>query len=335
MTIMSMRKREESEMASKRSGGRRYLISGCIAAAALGLTAAESARAVDWSGVPEKEVMLFYPGQGSWEWVLTKDDHSGAPKFREGKNCYACHKTEEKDMGAKIVSGKKLEPHPIAGKPGSLSLKVKTAHDGDRLYFRFQWQGGKPTGKVIDKKFAERVTVMIDDGHVKEAARAGCWGTCHDDVKGMASAPAGKEIKKYLIATRTKVTRQGGGENFKSAAEIDALRNQGVFMEYWQARMNPGKPVDVSDGYILEKRHKNDKPVVGAEASYANGTWTVVLSRKLKAGGGVHKDIVPGKTYNIGFAVHDDHVDHRYHHVSFERTLVLDSGTADFVAAKK
>jgi len=322
-------------MPSKHLNSSTHLLLSCAAGAVLALATAQSAQAVDWAGVPEQEIMLFYPGQGSWEWALTKDDHSGAPKFKEGKNCYACHKGEEKDIGQKIVSGKKLEPAPLAGKPGSLALKVKTAHDGERLYFRFQWQVGKPTGKVIDKKFAERVTVMIDDGNVKEAARAGCWGSCHDDALGMASAPAGKEIKKYLVATRTAVTRQGGGENYKPAAEIDQMLKQGAFLEYWQARMNPGQPVDVSDGYILDKRHRNEKPVVGAEANFANGTWTVVLSRALKAGGGVHKDIVAGKTYNIGFAVHDDHVDHRHHHVSFERTLILDQGKADFVAVKK
>jgi cytochrome c-type protein NapC len=47
---------------------------------------AGTAHALDWSGVPERELTLFQPAQASWEWVMTERDHSGAPKFREGKN---------------------------------------------------------------------------------------------------------------------------------------------------------------------------------------------------------------------------------------------------------
>ena len=79
------------------------------ALAALALWAAP-AGAVDWNAVQGKDVTMFYPGQASWEWVLTPTSHSGAPVFREGKNCHECHKGEEKRMGDTIVSGKKLEP---------------------------------------------------------------------------------------------------------------------------------------------------------------------------------------------------------------------------------
>jgi len=305
---------------------------GIAAGAATGLPA----WAIDWNTVKEQEVILFYPGQGSWEWSLTQDDHSGAKKFREGKNCFACHKGEEKDMGKKIVTGKMLEPAPIPGKSGSIPLKVKTAHDGERLYIRMEWQGAtQPSGKKMDAKVAARATVMLDDGGVKEATRAGCWGSCHDDVQGMASAPAGKEITKYLAASRSKVTRQGGGENYKPVAEIQQLLKQGVFLEFWQARLNPGQPAQAADGYILDKRHDSAAPAVAAEGRFDGGKWVVTLSRKLKAGGEGRKDIVPGKTYAIGFAVHNDHTNHRFHYVSFEQSLVLDQGKADFVAVKK
>lgn len=301
----------------------------------LGAAIGTPALAVDWSAVVEQEMTLLYPGQGSWEWVLTQDDHSAARKFREGKNCFACHKGEEQGMGAKIVTGKKLEPAPIPGKPGSLALKVKTAHDSERLYFRFEWPAAKAGGKKLDPQHAARVTVMLDDGSVKEAARAGCWGSCHDDTIGMASAPTGKDITKYLIASRTQVTRQGGGENFKPAAELQQLLKQGGFLEYWQARLNPGQPAQAVDGYILDKRHESASPMVSAEAQSSGGKWVVILSRQLKSGGEGRKDIVPGKTYTVGFAVHDDYANHRFHYVSLERTLVLDQGKADFVAIKK
>lgn len=294
------------------------------------------ARAIDWSGVEGKDIVLFYPGQASWEWALTESDHSGAPKFRGGKNCKECHEGEQKKIGDLIVSGKKVEPTPIAGKPGSLTLNVKTAHDGERLYVRLEWAGApQPSGTKMDPDYESRVTMMFDDGHVKEATRAGCWGTCHDDAIGMASAPAGMEITKYLAASRTSLTRQGGGENYKPQSDLDVLLGQGSFMEYWQAKLNPGQPTVAVDGYILDKRHKNDAPAVAAEAEFGDGKWVVVLSRALKAPGPNHKDIVPGTTYTVGFAVHDDYTEHRFHFVSFENTLVLDQGEADFVVVKK
>ena len=45
-----------------------------------------------------------------------------------------------------------------------------------------------------------------------------------------------------------------------------------------------------------------------------------------------HKAFVPGKTYTLGFSVHAGHTARRFHYVSLEKTLVLDSGKADFVA---
>ena len=42
----------------------------------------------------------------------------------------------------------------------------------------------------------------------------------------MASAQQGKDLTKYLALSRSKVTRQGGGENFKSSAELDEALNE-------------------------------------------------------------------------------------------------------------
>ena len=90
--------------------------------------------AIDWAGVPARDVTVFYPGQSSWEWALTPTDHQGAPKFREGKDCHDCHRGEEASLGDKVVSGKVNEPAPIAGKPGSIVAHVKVAHDEQRFY---------------------------------------------------------------------------------------------------------------------------------------------------------------------------------------------------------
>lgn len=294
-----------------------------------------AAAAPDWAQVAEREIVLLYPGQASWEWALTERDHSGAPKFREGKNCKGCHEGEQATIGASILSGGKLEPAPIAGKPGSLALKVQVARDTERLYFRLRWKGAAPSGRKQDPEFAARAALMLGDAQVKEAPRAGCWGSCHDDVQGMASAAQNGEITKYLGSSRTKLSRQGGGTSYKTAADIEALLQQGAFLEIWRARLNPGKAAQASGGYILDKLHIHATPPVTAEGGFANGEWSVVISRALKAAHPGQKDLAAGKTYAVGFAIHDDYSSHRFHFVSLEQSLAIDSGTADFVAKAK
>jgi hypothetical protein len=312
-----------------------------VALAAGLMVAGAPVLAVDWNAVDSHSITLFSPGQASFEWVMTQTDHSGAGRFREGRNCMHCHDGEQKDIGDLIVAaegrGAKLEPKPMGaqGKPGTIDLEVRTAHDGDRLYMRLQWQEVAYGGDKIDPDNAARVTVMLDDGTVREASRAGCWGACHDDAIGMASAQDGVNLTKYLFASRSAVARSGGGENYKPDAELQDLLSKGMYLEYWQARLNHGQPAKAVEGYILDKRHEQDATQVGAEASFENGTWTVVLSRPLKAADGHHKDIVPGKQYNLGFAVHNHYTDHRFHHVSLEYTLALDQGDASLIAKKQ
>lgn len=306
-------------------------------ALAVGALIAQPALAVDWSAVPGKQVVLFYPGQSSFEWALTESDHSGAPDIREGDSCADCHDGEQTKIGNLIVSGKKLEPNPIQGKRGAIPATVKIAHDGANLHVRIEWpdSSAPPPPPTMDEEFEVKATFMIDDGTVVAARRTGCWAACHDDMIGMPSAPSGSELTKYLARSRTQVTRAGGGENYKPQGELNQMLADGMFLEFWQARANKGAPAVAADGYILDKRHMNDNPVVNAIASFSGGVWTVELSRALSVDKAGHKDIVPGKTYTVGFAIHDAHADHRFHHVSLEHTLVLDQGSADFVATKR
>jgi hypothetical protein len=290
-----------------------------------------AAAAPNWSGVPAKDVMLFYPGQSSWEWVLTPSDHPGAEKFRAGKNCAACHIGDEKNMGALLVSGKKNEPTPIPGKPGSIDAKVQFTHDDQNLYVRLVIAEGSQPNAKMDNTDEAKVTMMIEPGTVPEAGRAGCWASCHEDSAGMPAA-GGSDRTMYLPKTRAKLSRQGGGDAL--SPDLAKLKAAGYELEYWQARLSPGARAVAANGIIFDKMEETKPTAVTAEASYASGTWTVVFSRKLNAGAGFIP-LAAGKQYTVAFAVHSGHTAKRFHYVSFERTLVLDTGNADFVAAKK
>ncbi len=301
------------------------------AGAVLTLGAGGAQAGIDWPSIPGKELVLFYPGQGSFEWMMTVADHSGATKFREGKTCYACHKGEERQLGANIVGGKKIEPTPISGKPEAIPATVKFARDADNLYVHVEFAPGEQPNSGMDPKNAAKLTVMFADARVPEAGRAGCWVACHDNLDRMASGK--NELTKYLMKTRTKIGRQGG-DQLKPDAELEALKSGGYVMEYWQAQLNAGAPAVPVNGIVAEKREDLSPTLVTADAQFADGAWKVTLARKLDSPA-PHLDFADGGKYMIGVAVHAGHTAGRFHYVSLEQSMVVGSGSADFVAVKK
>lgn len=297
--------------------------------------AAAPAGAVDWGGVNASQITLFYPGQSSWEYVLTPSDHDGAEKFRGGKDCLECHEDEEPEMGETVSSGEKLEPNPIEGKPGSLPVEVKAAYDAERLYFQLSWEDTGFEAAQPESDNLLQVNVMLDDGTVPSYSRGGCWATCHADVEGMPHDTGDPELTKYLARSRTKVTRSGGGENYKSDGDLDSLMSDGMYLEYWQATIAGADAQAVpASGYILDKRHEADTASISAQASLDGGRWTVVLSRSLGAASTGQKELTEGNTYVVGFAVHDGYAAGRHHYVSFKRSLTL-GGDGQIAATKQ
>jgi cytochrome c-type protein NapC len=293
------------------------------------------AAAVDWSRVDSQTIPLFYTGQASWEWMLTQSDHSGAKDIRQGAPCARCHSEDQTKIGTTIVSGQRLEPQPPKKMPGFINATVQIAHDDKNFYVRVSWPAvGEATEPGMDADHPARISLMLDDGTLKEAKLGGCWGTCHDDVRRMASDTAGLDLTKYILASRTKVTRAGGGDNIKDASALKSLIGEGKFFEYWQARVDNQGASSVLDGYILERRHDNDTPIVSGEMSRQGDNWVAVMSRPLSVASDVHKPIVAGKSYTLGFAIHSSHSAGRYHHVSLEKTMQLDGGNADLIAKK-
>ncbi len=180
---------------------------------------------IDWSKIPAKSITLFYPGQSTYDWLLSPDHKKGDKQVAQGKACLSCHEGDEADIGNKLVKGGPLEPTPIAGKNGTLPLSVQAAHDKEFVYFRMQWKSQmNREGRMHDyvrfdgkewksygsyrshekvrsgaepPLYEDRVAIMLDDGKVERFAQQGCWLTCHN---GMRDAPkmAGKDaVKKH------------------------------------------------------------------------------------------------------------------------------------------
>ncbi len=298
-----------------------------VVLSALGLLMAGGAglaSAADAGKAPAKKITVFYPGSSGMEWVLKGTEHGGAKGVKKGETCIGCHvddrtgAEEAPDFGRKISSGEKskntvLEPEPIKGKPGSIPVTVQAAHDASNLYLRFSWKNtGFSSGKKMDADNPVKLAFMLEEpGKVEYDSAGGCWATCHNDVRTM---PGIKDDKK------TKYVKDGSLAN-------------GKFYDLLQFRSGKGqKPVD---GHIAERRvMEGGKALSEARGELKGDTWTVNFTRKLAGGEGDVK-LEPGKVYNFGFAIHDDHTAGRYHYVSFGYTLGLGNAKADINAVKQ
>jgi len=263
----------------------------------------------DWSKVPARKITAFYPGASPMEWITKGTEHGGARALKKGESCASCHDEEAADMGKKMVSGQKLEPTPPKGKAGSIPVSVQAAHDAQNLYLRFSWkQPPGAGGAKMDAENAVKLAFMLEDNKVEMANVAGCWAACHGDSRTM---PGAKDDKKTKYVT---------GGSVASGKFYDLVQ--------WRSK---GKP---TDGHVAESRvMEGGSALVSADGKLAGDTWTVIFTRKL-AGGAGDIALAPGKTYNFGFAIHDDHAGGRFHHVSLGYTLGIDA-KADITAAKQ
>ena len=315
---------------------------------------------VDWTKVPTKVVPLFYPGQAGLEWVWNKPDHSSANQLLEkGRTCTYCHDEDAQDIGKLIVAGKPagaakaiLDSEIPAGKRGAFPVTVYAAHDATKLYLRFEWVAHKllPAQKM-DPKNEVKLAIMIDDNQVEGAKSNGCWSTCHMDMRTMPDTPDSVKghprakalgwedgVTKYLKESRGELSLEdkprGAWDKFKSDSEIAAALGAGKFMDLMQYRSGKGeKPVD---GYVLDARVMDGgKGLVKAEGRKEGNKWVVTMERLLEPKGKGDHRIVPGRQYNIGFAIHEDFASARFHHVSLGYTLALDDEDAFFNVVKQ
>jgi cytochrome c-type protein NapC len=314
---------------------------------------------INWANVAPAEITLFYPGQASMEWVLQGSDHGGARPLKSGDRWLECHEEEEVDIGDLIVSGEKLEPNPIPGKRGSIVVNIQAAHDSDYLYMRFQWPDTEHApvpfadGGKMDSDNQTKLAIMLttNDEKVEFADRAGCWQSCHHDARSMPHAPDEAALNasplaqslnftdgvtKYLKESRTELEirgkggkPRGGWDKLKDNAEIQSALNDGQFMDLLRYKSGAGES---EDGYILSERIMEGGQGVSFTGALSDGVWTVEMKRKLVSDQPGDISLSAGNLYNIGFAIHDDYSNARYHHVSFGFKLGFDDEDADINA---
>ena len=94
------------------------------------------------------------------------------------------------------------------------------------------------------------------------------------------------------------------------------------------------KEGDMVPDYLLSRQDAQGSAAEnGAIASWKDDMWTVVVVRPLALANPDDKGLKDGGVYNVGFAVHDDNITTRGHHVSFNKTLGF-GAKADIQAVK-
>jgi len=252
----------------------------------MAVQAADPAK-INWKKIPAVKVGLFYPGQSSYEWLVSKE-HDGASKVKRGDSCVSCHDEDdaEKELGASLVKAGPLEPMPVKGKDGYKDLKVQAAYDSKNLYLRFQWQTQNPypgnehqylrfdgkewkvwgfpkLDKIVQDRhmqgiYEDRMSVMIDDGKVPGFAAQGCWLTCHTGERDMPKQATKSEIEANALMKAIKrrdvrkflpSTRNDplDWKSGKSIDEIKAIKAAGGFVDLIQWRAHRSNPVGMAD----------------------------------------------------------------------------------------
>lgn len=115
----------------------------------------------------------------------------------------------------------------------------------------------------------------------------------------------------------------GGWDKLKEEAEITALLEGGTFMDVLRANPSGG-----DNGHILDARRSATGGEIETSVTQDGDTWTAVIKRPLDTGAPGDITIEPGKTYTVGFAIHDDHTIGRFHHVSMDWHMALDNPEA-------
>lgn len=262
--------------------------------------------ALDWSAAPSKEMTLFFPGELSWEKVLTSDTHAGAAGVRSKNTCQSCHGGDEAQLGGAVA---KAEDH-ISG-PTSVDVTLKLAVENDTLYFRIDLPAIK----------AGQVSLMLDNNSYMHSSLSGCWSACHDDLPGMDSE-SGLELTKYLSVSRLKNTRTGGSDSYKSDSELTALMEDGQFMEIVGVDISTTAESKPFHGYVLDRRHMASPKGIAAagltvDVDTANAMTSVVIGRPLDSALPGVKSLSPSTLNSLAIALHTEGNTNRHHLVSF------------------
>lgn len=334
---------------------RKLIVLSAIALFLIVLPLPVEAGEIKWGDVGTTDIVLFYPGAASWEF-LTSDDHrlGGRDIKKLRKDCRHCHLSDAGELDLKadeIASGtikmkrshSAFEPEPVPGKKGTMAADVKAAYDKDYLYIMVGW-AAKGTGWRQTKgpgSVPDRVSVQLNSVD-KHFGKYGCFITCHNDLNTMPGSPSKKEVAAnpyYGKLGRDDVrlyafyTRGQWSEN-KGQAELNALLKERGRIDLRSVALEGGR-AEAFDGWVFDDRGwEKGKDAGEATGSWKDGRYSVVFKVRLGSTDPFDVKLSEGEVLNAGFAIHADGVEKRKHYVSFPYSIGVGVGGADITAVK-
>ncbi len=317
---------------------RRYwcgLLYGVFFVAVGGAATAADPSSIDWSNIEVKTVQLFYPGASTYDWLLSKEHKKGYKKVPKGESCTKCHELDEAYMGKMVLEEGMAEPNAAPNRRAVIDFSIQAAYDQENVYLRFQWKSDSK-GSADEP---DGVAIMFADKKVKRFIKQGCWATCHEGMYDTRDVPSEdeamgvlntKKVTKYLHISRSD--REASWNQLKSADALAQIRADGGFVDLWRWSSSG----EVEDESVLEARLIDAGASAGdvhAKGEMKDGKYTVVMWRKLDTGHPEDDKIMAVKKYlKVGFAVHDNNVDSRYHYTSFPLSMGIGTKKADINA---
>ncbi len=266
-------------------------------------------------------------------------DDGTVPMFREQGCWLSCH-DGQRDMPGR-ASQDQVKAHPLLGKV----LKKKDVRKylpASRTDENASWDKTKSADEIAQIKAAggfvdmmqwrahrSNIVGMSDDGYVLEYR-------LFDAGKKMFSSNENKKAHqpKFMYDQDKVGVKSVTADTLRDPSNPYALVREKNAVEF-----NPKlgwKKGDMIPKYAVTRTGTQGSAADNnnTKGEWKNGVWTVMWTRPLNTGHPQDDKILKeGGVYSIGFAVHDDNITTRGHHVSFPFILGI-GAKADLVATR-
>lgn len=253
-------------------------------------------------------------------------DDGSVPMFAEQGCWLTCHDGMV-DM-QKEARQAAIDDNPLLG--AQLHAKeVRKYLPGSRTDVRATWSKGKSADELNELKasggfvdlmqwrgYRSNSVGMADDGYVLEYRHS-------DEGESVFKKNWDDAANQPLYMFDESKT----GFKAKSADDLDSVsKDYALVPELNAVAFDAGagwKKDDVIPKYVVSRTNASGSAADNqdVQAEWKDGIWTLVWTRKLNTGNPDDKVLHPGGAVVINFAVHDDNVSSRAHHVSFPLTL--------------
>jgi hypothetical protein len=255
-------------------------------------------------------------------------DDGSVPHFAAQGCWLSCH-SGMRDMPDE-ASADAVKAHGLLGDTGLKEKDVRKYLPASRTDEVASWDKTKTAEEIAKVKAAggfvdlmqwraarSNAIGMADDGYVLEYRLS-------DEGKG----PFGWNVDRKTMTPKYMFDAAKVGVKSLTVADIgDTSKPFAMIREENAAPYDPNagwKEGDVLPGRLLSRADAKGSAADNGDVKgiWKDGMWTVVFTRRLNTGHPADDKILEiGKAYTFGFAVHDDNVTTRFHHVAFPLSI--------------